>query len=273
MSKYENISCHHFIEINGYAYFSNWLYNAFFRTELKTGKTMFLGAFEMEMQDEFNIHWELLLQEDLIYFFPRRGRHIHIYSLRDHFVSAIEVRKASEAFFRIGEVIVKEKSIILQPMEKDAPIRRFDLNTHAITDITSTQNVDKNPPLSQYWPIFPEPQLLEKYQIGQADKFSWKEMPDGRWCAFLPTGRHLLWYAPRTRRIDAMPLVIENEAELDAYLQPLRQTCLCREETIEGIQLSTYEYLKTITRYRHETGGLKEEKRFAGEKIWRALKI
>lgn len=70
-----------------------------------------------------------------------------------------------------------------------------------------------------------------------------------------------------------MPLVIENEAELDAYLQPLRQTCLCREETIEGIQLSTYEYLKTIMRYRHETGGLKEEKRFAGEKIWRALKI
>lgn len=275
MSKYERISCHHFVERNGYAYFSNWFYNGLFQVELKTGKTMFLGTFINERQDELNIHWELLLQGDLIYFFPRRGRHIHVYSLADGTHSAVETRKVSEAFFPIGEVVIDSPNIFLLPKEGSIPVRRFDLNTWDMAiDTTDAYNTRNGIWLSQSHEVFPDTLLLERYQIEKADKFSWMHMPDGRWCAFLPMGRQLLWYAPQTQEIKAVPLTVINEEELEAYLQPLRRACLHQKQVLENSSLTFCEYLKTIV-LQTDDEKTQNENNFdftIGDNIWKYLK-
>lgn len=273
MQKYERISCHHFIEINGYAYFSNWFYNGLFQVALETGNTVFLGSFTNEIISEFNIHWEVLQQGESIYFFPRRGRHVHIYSLTSQSISSIEIRKASEDFFRIKEIIIRGANVIFLPMEEKAPIRTLDLNTQIVSELATTQQTFDGIYLSKSKLAFPAPQLLEKYRIELADRFSWMQMPDGKWCAFLPMGRHLLWYTPTTQTIDTVPLTVINEKELDTYLQPMRQAYLCKGLLGENKPLTFHEYLKTISRYEVATINTNKKKGSIGQNIWCFMKI
>lgn len=273
MSKFDRISCHHFIEREGRIYFSNWFYNGLFQVEPETGKTTFLGSFEKETKSEYNLHWELFQWKGMIYFFPRRGRHIHVYSPTNHSMSTIEVRTLSDNFFRIDEVLVDGENAIFLPMEKNAPIKKLDLNTRILTDIKKIPEASKVIHLSQSWPSFPIPQLLERYQIEKADKFSWKQMPDGRWCAFLPMGRHLLWHTPGTPTIKSIPLTVVNEAELDAYLQPLRQAYLCQGALTENRLLTFHEYLKTIVYYNDNLITTNHEERDNGQSIWHRIKV
>ena len=107
MKRLERISCHNFVEINGNIYFSNWFYNGLFKVEYETGKTTFLGYFNDEKLTEKNIHLEVFLEEQKIYFLPRRGRHIHIYDLSDAFIQSIEIRKDSDEFDVIIDVMKK----------------------------------------------------------------------------------------------------------------------------------------------------------------------
>lgn len=273
MNKFERISCHCFIKINGYAYFSNWFYNGLFRTNLKTGETLFLGSFGNEIVSEFNIHWEALQHKESIYFFPRRGRHVHIYSLTSQSISSIEIREASEDFFRIKEIIIRDANIIFLPMEEKAPIRTLDLNTQIVSDVATAQQTFDGIYLSKSAPTFPKPQLLEKYRIERADRFSWMQMQDGKWCAFLPMGCHLLWYTPTTQTIDAVPLTVTNEKELDTYLQPMRQAYLCKGLLNENKPLTFHEYLKTISRYEVATINTNKKKDSIGQNIWCFMKI
>lgn len=272
MKEYERISCHHFVELDGYAYFSNWFYNGLFQVELKTGKTVFLGPFEMEMKDEFNIHWEVFRREGLIYFLPRRGRHVHIYSLDNRSIFAIEIRKASEEFFRFADVIVEGMNLIFLPMEENAPIRKLNLNTQFVTDVMNIQDTFDGQCLSQKWIPFPMPQLLDKYQIERANKFSWKQMPNGKWCAFLPFGREILWYTPATQRIESVPLTVINEPELDSYLLPMRQKYLRQGFLIENNPLSLQVYLKSIMKH-EKRDNVDEKQGVDGSKMWRSAKM
>lgn len=271
MNEFERISCHHFVEINGYAYFSNWFYNGLFQVELKTGKTVFLGCFEKEIKDELNVHWELIQKNNLIYFLPRRGRHVHIYSLDDHSVTAIEIRKISEEFFRVGEVIVDEVDLIFLPMEENAPVRRFNLDTRLVTNETNIRDSYEGVCLSQNWTDFPAPQLLEKYTIEQADKISWKQMTDGKWCAFLPLGRCLLWYIPEECKIEKVPLIVTNEKELDHYLQSIGWNYLRQGLTIENRPLAFQMYLKIIKNHGDSNNDIDEKKESIGQNIWYLL--
>lgn len=272
MNRFERISCHHFAEINGYAYFSNWFYNGLFRVELKTGKTLFLGIFKEEIQDELNIHWELLQWENLICFLPRKGRHVHIYSPVDQSVSAIEIRKVSEEFFRPDEVIIDGENLIFLPLEKDAPIRQLNLITTTVTDVANRKDAFKGERLSQRWESFPVPQVLRKYQIERADKFSWKQMPDGRWCAFLPLGRHLLWYMPETQKIEMVPLAVVNEEEMNAYSQELLQKHLFHEQLVENKVLACYDYLEIMIRHGDGNKAIAGKKESVGQSIWHLAK-
>lgn len=272
MNEFERISCHHFAEINGYAYFSNWFYNGLFQVELKTARTVFLGYFEKEIKDELNVHWELFRQNNLICFLPRRGRHVHVYSLEDCSISAIEIRKISEKFFRPGEVIVDGEDLIFIPMEKSAPIRKLNLHSWLVTNEVNTQATFKGDYLSQNWNLFPEPQLLEKYKIKRSDKISWQQMPDGKWCAFLPLGRHLLWYTPEEHKIESVPLIIVNEEELDSYLRPMRQKYLNHGHVVENESLTLSIYRKTITRFEDSNDNANKNRKSIGQNIWHFIK-
>lgn len=274
MNNYKIIGCHHFVVDNGYAYFSNWSYNGLFRVELKTGKALFLGSFKNEKQNEFNIHLEILQQNEKIYFFPYRGRHVHVYSLTDQSISAIEIKKVSEGFFRIGEVIINKEVITFLPKEKTAPIKSLDLNTQIVTKIKNTKKTFKGTFLSQSRAPFPMPQLLEAYQIERTSGFSWKQVPDGSWCAFLLMGQHLLWYKPETKKITMMPLTVVNATELEAHLQPLRQKYLCQEWLAENNPLSFHEYLQLIQQLYGIANRNKSNNWFStGESIWKHVKI
>ena len=272
MDMFKRISCHHFVEIDGYAYFSNWFYNGLFQVELKTGRTMFLGSFGNEARSIFNMHWELLYMKDMIYFFPRRGRHIHIYSLIDRTISAIEFRRDYERFYRIGEVIVDGLNAVFLPMEKDAPIKQLDLSSKTVTEVANAQGVFNGIRLSESWPAFPEPQLLAAYQIERADRFSWLRTLDGKWCAFLPMRRHLLWYTPEMQKIEAVPLDVINEESLTLYQQLIQQEYLDQGKLLESNELTIHEYLKIMGSCQFSTMIGQNSKGLVGQDTWCLIK-
>ena len=129
MNVLERISCHNYIIANGYAYFSNWFYNAMFKVEIATGKTTFLGIFEDEAISERNIHCELFLRDEKIYFCPgRRGRHVHIYNLVNHLMQRVEIRKNSE-LLTISEVVLGDRSAFFVPQHKRFSVKKLDLES------------------------------------------------------------------------------------------------------------------------------------------------
>lgn len=275
VNKFDRISCHQFIEDSGYAYFSNWFYNGLFRVELKTGKTTFLKAFKNEQEYESNLHFGTMQRDERIYFFPYMGRHMHVYSLVQGEISAIEVRKATETFFRINEVVINGNDVIFLPREENAPIKTLDLNTHVVTELKNTGNVFKGIYLIRNRASFPVPQILEKYQIEKPNGFSWKQMPNGRWCAFLPMGRHLLWYTSETQKIEAVPLTVVNKEELEEYKCLIEKKVLSHKVWVENRDFSFDAYLNavilesTVGTDAHKT----EERKPVGERIWEHARV
>lgn len=248
MSVSGQISCHHFVAVDGFAYFSNRSYNGLFQVELKTGKAMFLGAFEHERLDEFNIHWELLLRGNKIYFFPRRGRHVHIYSLEKRTITAIEIRKTFEPFFRIGEVVINKSLATFLPIEKGAPVRSLDLDTFLVSE-TTKQDGFQGIYLKKSKKAFLNPRLLEKHQIPMNHLFYWEQIDEG-WYAFLLMGHHLLRCSKKMVEIEKVPLAVINKTELYEYLQPMRKKYLSQERLLEDELLSFPEYLNTLREYK-----------------------
>lgn len=271
MYKFKQISCHHFVEIDNYAYFSNRSYNGLFQVELDTGKTKFLGNFEDEPLSEYNIHWELFAQENQIYFLPRRGRHVHIYSLKDQSITAIEIRKASETFFRIGEIIIDKTLLTFLPIEKEAPVKRLDLKTLLVSEVTEKETIN-GIYLSKSRTAFPIPRLLEEYNIPMTNLFSWEQMPNGKLCAFWLMKHHLLWYAPGIQKIEAVPLTVINRNALTIYLQSALQEYLSQSQSLESEPFTLSLYAKMIAH--KETLILNEPNtnQLFGKKIWSFLK-
>lgn len=221
MERLERISCHNFIEKKGSIFFSNWFYNGLFKVEYPTGKTTFVDFFHDEKVIERNIHVELFLRDNKIYFMPRRGAHIHIYDLSTGFIDSIEIRKKTEEFDVFIEVMLQENSLFLFPFKKKIPIKKLDLLTLKITDIN--EKVDfQGQYLSKKKEIFPAPKLLEKYNIKGKDFFSWKRMADGKWCGFMPMGSQMICYSEGTSKLEMVPLFLTNKEELKKYLYKLR---------------------------------------------------
>lgn len=220
MNALKRISCHNFIEVDGYAYFSNWFYNGLFKVEIKTGKTFFLGSFEGEKFFEPNIHWKIGLKEDRIYFFPRRGFHMHIYHLSDKTMQAIEIRKKTEKFFIIDNIILEGDYIIFLPQEKSDPIRRWDENTYKVTTVNGEFMIQEkllyeleNNSLSA---------IIEKNRIRFANQISWKKLSDGNWYSFMPLGKELLCYSEEKNNLKIVPLVVNNPKEYQEHLHKVK---------------------------------------------------
>lgn len=267
MDALERIACHNFVVVDGYAYFSSWFYNGLFKVEILTGRTTFLGYFEGEKLSQGNIHWELLLKNGRIYFLPKMGRHMHIYKLSDRSMERVEIRSDSEKAFVAGEVILGEDFFAFIPIEKNYPVRKVDLETFAVTNI-SEQIIIQGERRFQYKTedSYPASMLMEDYHIERADRASWKRLSDGSWYGFLPMGRRLLRYSEETRELYSMPLTVVNDEELEKHLHKVRQSLLgsvLGEDTM-GLQM----FLDEIVRGEiHGADGLGHGKNI-GKEIW-----
>lgn len=273
MNKCERFGCCHFIEKNGYAYFSNVFYNGLFRVELKTGKTFFLGSFVNEKRDERNIHKESLKQGNLLYFFPRRGRHVHVFSLIDHSITAIEIRKVYEQFFRIDEVILKDANVIFLPLEKGAPIKKLDLITQDVTEIKEAVEISTGIYMSQNRAEIPTT-VLYKHHIKQVPGFFWQQVSDGKWCTFWPSGKYLLCYTPETEAFESIPLNIVNRKELYTYAKSIQQPNLKTSWFVENKPLSLQAYSYMVMRQLNDEFNEYKNNQFffAGDSIWKYVK-
>lgn len=234
MKRLERISCHNFVEINGNIYFSNWFYNGLFKVEYETGKTTFLGYFNDEKLTEKNIHLEVFLEEQKIYFLPRRGRHIHIYDLSDAFIQSIEIRKDSDEFDVIIDVMKQDNCLIFFPFKNKFPIKKLDMTTLKVTDIDSKQKL-RGKYLSKEKDCFPAVELLEKYDISGRKYFSWKKMPNGKWCGFMPMEAQILYYIEGIPKLEIIPLTVVNGQELEEYLCRLKPI-LIKEGSVQESQ-------------------------------------
>lgn len=220
MSVLERISCHNFIEVEGYAYFSGWFYNGFFKVEIETGKTTFLGWFEEEKISQWNIHKEIFLRDDKIYMCPWRGRHLHIWNLADQTLCSVEIRKKEECSFSVYEICLGESSIFFLPDHEDSPIRKMDLESLRVMDFEKEENI-QGKYLSESKDVFPESRLIETWGIEYADRFFWRKI-SGIWYAFLPLGHHMLRYTEGADKLEMKELVVVNKEVLEEYLSKIR---------------------------------------------------
>lgn len=263
------ISCRNFVELHEYIYFSNWFYNGLFKVETKTGQTTFLGYFEDEKTTEKNIHVELMVKEEKIYFIPRKGRHLHIYDLSSQTMSSIEVRKNSDPFFK--NTIFKEKYFIFFPFEEDGPVRKLDLMTQKITDINNKMEF-QGEFLSKNEDIFPGSELVGKYDIRLAKDSLWKKILNGKWCAFLPEGAQMLWYTDGVSKLEIMPLVVTNEIELKNYLYKIKQEFWKERVVLESDLINIRELGQELVTTNILNYQDFESNNNFGKKIWGMLK-
>ena len=228
----EKISCIHFVEVDGCAFFSNRFYNGLFMVEIATGKTTFLGDFQNERISKRNMHKEIFLKDRNIYFCPRRGRHIHIYNLEDRSIQAIEVRKEAEEPFIVEEVILGEKEIFFLPDQKNFSVRKLNMETLVVTEVIEGKEFHGQY-LSKHKDIFPRPELIEDYDIELADRFFGRWGPDEIWYGFLPMGCHLVKYKKDKDSLEIIPLVLMNRKDLKGYLSKVKKELLKREVVTE----------------------------------------
>lgn len=268
MNRLERIGACNFIEINEEIFFSNCFYNGLFKVESKTGKTTFLGHFENEKLTERNIHLELFLKGRKIYFLPRRGHHIHIYDLDYYFIESIEIKKKSERFYIIENIMLENNNLIFFPFKENFPIKKFDLNTLKIKDVDYGLEFKKEFILEKK-NDFPAPELIEKYNIKLPDFFLCKKMSNGKWCGFLPTGRQMLWYREGEDEFEVIPLAVTNQIKLNKYLDKVKQEIM-KEPFHESEQINIM-WMMNEQKIIGKTIGKNFSAVCLGKKIWKSV--
>ena len=266
MNVLERISCHNFIIANGYAYFSNWFYNAMFKVEIATGKTTFLGIFEDEGIFERNIHCELFLRDEKIYFCPgRRGRHVHIYNLVNQSMQWVEIRKNYD-LLAISEVVLGDKNVFFVPQQKHSLIKKLDLESLEVIEIKEETEI-KGKSLLQSKETFPFWELLNELHIEYSDRFFWRQTSDKSWYGFIPMGRKMLRCKEESGKIEMISLDVVNRTQLGRYLYKVNEELKKTVISERGIRLQELLYKIKILN-KHDSRGFENR---VGEIIWRNL--
>ncbi len=221
MNMLESISSYNFVEIDGYAYFSNLFYNALFKVDIKNGKTTFLGYFKDEKIAETNIHFGVMIKEGKICFFPRLGRHMHVYDLSDGKIQSIEIRKESEPLFWIEDVVFKDDFVLFLPRQNNVPIKKVKWDTYKVSNINNRQNVNGEY-LFKYRNFVPET-IIEKYKIKYGEVASCKQIFDGKWYFFKPIGRQISYFTRASNELENIILTVINEDELKKHIGEVKK--------------------------------------------------
>lgn len=271
MNMLESISSYNFVEINGYAYFSNLFYNALFKVEVKTGKTTFLGNFAGERFSDTNIHFDIFQKEDQIYFFPRRGRHVHIYHLSEKTICAVEIQEKSKTFLGIEKVVFNDKFVYFFPKQKDNSIKRMEWDTCKVTNVSNKRSIrEKN--LSKHRKMIPV-DIVQKYQIKYGEMASCMRMTNDRWYCFKPIGRHILYFKEGTNKLESITLTVVNEEELKKYLYKVKQNIFQSQKFFNEFKnFRLKEFLEVVVVSNGERGeSYKDEKEGNVSKVYERL--
>lgn len=267
----ERISCINFVEKDGHAFFSNRFYNGLFKVEIRTGKTVFLGCFEHERISKRNIHKEIFLKDEKIYFCPRRGRFLHIFDLKNHSIQAVELRSEQEKPFLIEEVVIGENDIFFVPDQNNGSVRKWNMETRLLVKIDEKKKLPGQY-LSEHKERFPVPEFIGEYQIAYAciNNFFGKWISDEVWYGFLPMGSQMLKYVKESNRLEVIPLVLMNEEELKDYLWKVK-TELVKDKIVSEEEMSVQDWL-SITFEKEVQNQNSFGKRCAGKNVWRLTK-
>lgn len=244
MCSMEKISCHNFVLVDEYAYFSNCFFNGFFKVNIWTGKTYFLGWFRDEKKYEKNIHKEIFERDLKIYFCPRKGSHVHVYNLLDKSMLSIEVRRKSEQKYLIREVVCGDKYIFFLPNQKGCFIKVLDLKTEKIFEIDGNFE-PQGKYLSECKDIFPNYKLIEKYYEKNFNNFFWKQIFRENWYVFFPMGGKLIKYKRGSDYFEEIPLEVVNSTELEKYINKV-QIELLEERIVLEKSLKLPKFMKCI---------------------------
>lgn len=219
------IAGRNFVITDGYAYFSNYIYNGFYKVEIATGKTTFLGCFEDEKLSLRNIHNEIFLRDNKIYVCPYNGRHVHIWSLAEQTLYAAEIRAKDEKPFIIKDVILGEQCVFLVPDCKDVSVKKMDLESLKVSEISDKFEI-QGVSLSASKDISQFLKLVEESHIEYAPRFWGNQASDKTWYGFIPDGRHMLCYRGEKAKPEIIPLEVVNKEKLVEHLHRVRMELL-----------------------------------------------
>lgn len=266
------ISCHKFVEIDGYAYFSNWFYNGLFKVEIETGKAFFLGKFKAENYFEINIHGEIFRIGKKIYFCPRRGRHLHIYDLETQEMNAIKIREKFEKF-SIGRVIVEASKVYFVPVQNKISVKKLDLKTLNVIE-EDKKNILYSENEKKYNEMFLPNKVSKEQGIKESDIFYGKHIDDERWLTFHPRRRQIIQYNKVEKKVKLIEIFVVNDKKLKKHLYKVREEL--KSDIIDKIiweqrlKIDLYEYVSIIKSIIN-LKDIKKSKCSVGDDIWESV--
>ena len=117
----------------GYVYFSEIYFNGLFRYKDEDNKNVeFLGVFPEEYEWGGDVHRNVFVWEDKLYFFPMAGRNISVYNCKSGNFKTIEITvdKAEDAAYE--QCLMYKHQILLVPQNFSKPFILFNFVTEKV---------------------------------------------------------------------------------------------------------------------------------------------
>lgn len=156
--------------------------------------------FPDELFTQLDIHHNVHRKGELLYFFPRRGRHMHIYNIQQNSMRSIEIRSKEEPFYIIEKVWVEKDGFVFIPMNRELYVKKYDFITKEVKRFERRGAFyDKDEKTKN---DFPDKVLLKQKFHKDAEKFLWHYCQEEKcWNSFTPRGCELLFYREEKKRL------------------------------------------------------------------------
>ena len=125
----------HFMDVahhNGYVYFSENSFNGLFRYKEGDNEAEFLGRFPEEDLWQWDLHRNVFVYMDKLYFIPMNGHGISVYDCKNGSFEMLHIPGIDNDYVRFDQCVELDKEIFLIPLNLNTPFVLFNLLTKEI---------------------------------------------------------------------------------------------------------------------------------------------
>ncbi|MBR3624331.1 MAG: hypothetical protein IKN43_13400 [Selenomonadaceae bacterium] len=149
----------HFMSVarhGGYVYFSETTFNGLFRYKEGENEAEFLGRFPNEDLWQGDLHREVFVKGDKLYFIPMNGHGITVYDCVDGTFEMLKILGKEEEYVHFAQCVKLENEILLIPVDYGTPFTLFNIETEEIRTLPEIfEKIAKNIPLPVRYEVFP----------------------------------------------------------------------------------------------------------------------
>ncbi|SDP35193.1 hypothetical protein [Selenomonas ruminantium] len=120
------------VEKDGYMYFSENSFNGLFRYRVGETKAEFLGSFPGEEPWQGDLHRNVFVKGDKLFFIPINGHGISVYDCRNSKFNLLKIPGGDDEYVHYMQCIEVDEKLMLIPVNLNTPFAFFDLKNEKI---------------------------------------------------------------------------------------------------------------------------------------------